>query len=354
MPPHITFGWYVPTNGEGVFVGDSLAEPPSLDFFMRVITAAERAGMEFALVPVTPVCWEAWMSCAFMAAKTTKIKLLVAARPGLISPTVMAKMVSTFDQLSGGRVYVNLIAGGSQAELAADGVHLPHDDRYELMDEVVTVMKRCWMEEAPVTFKGKYVDVENAWFRPKPVQQPHPPFYIGGISPAAVEVGAKHASVYLFWGNTPAQIAKDVAAVKEAAVRHGREHEIRFGMRLQVLVRETEEQARHDAEGLIEGTTEQQRARRLNSMGAESHADGRMRQFAETTGDSNYWLSRHLYAGLTTVRHGAGVMMVGNPEQVAGLIQEYVDIGCTEFCLSGYPHDAEAENFGRLVMPLFR
>src|SRR3970282_945779 len=101
-------------------------EPPSLDFFMRVITAAERAGMEFALVPVTPVCWEAWVSCAFMAAKTTRIKLLGAARPGVISPTVMAKMVSTFDQLSGGRVSVNLIAGGSEAELAADGVHMPH------------------------------------------------------------------------------------------------------------------------------------------------------------------------------------------------------------------------------------
>jgi alkanesulfonate monooxygenase len=354
MEPRVRFGWYIPTNGEGVYPGDPISEPASLNFFMRVISAAERAGMEYALVPVTPACWEAWISCAFMAAKTTNIKLLVAARPGLISPTVMAKMVATFDQLSGGRVYVNLIAGGSEAELAMDGVHLPHDQRYELMDECVTIMKRCWTDEGPVSFKGKHYDIAGNWFRPKPVQQPHPPFYIGGISPAAIDVGAKHASTYLFWGNTPEQIVSDVATVRAAAAKYGREHEIGFGMRLQVLVRETEAEARRDAEALIAGTTEKMRAARQGAMGGESHADGRMRQFAESTEDSNYWISRHLYAGLTTVRHGAGVMMVGNPEQVAGLIGEYVDAGCSEFCLSGYPHDFEAENFGRLVMPKFR
>jgi alkanesulfonate monooxygenase len=92
----------------------------------------------------------------------------------------------------------------------------------------------------------------------------------------------------------------------------------------------------------------------MKLMGAESSADGRMREFAMTTAENNYWISRHLYAGLTTIRHGAGVMVVGNPGQVAETLQEYIDIGCTEFCLSGYPHAREAELFGRLVMPYFR
>jgi alkanesulfonate monooxygenase len=121
-----------------------------------------------------------------------------------------------------------------------------------------------------------------------------------------------------------------------------------------VCVRETEEEAREAAESLIVHATDRQREARMTAMGAESSADGRMREFALKTAENNYWISRHLYAGLTTIRHGAGVMIVGNPEQVAGTIQEYIDIGCSEFCLSGYTHDEEAERFGRMVMPYFR
>ena len=354
METPLRFGWYIPTNGDGLYPGHELGVPPGMDFYMKVALAAEAAGMEYALVPVAPACWEAWVATSMISAKTTKLKMLVAARPGLIQPTVMAKMVSTFDQLSGGRVFVNLIAGGGQEEMKADGVYLAHDERYELMDETVQVMKRAWKETEPFTFQGKHVHVENAQVKPRPFQQPHPPFYIGGISPAAIEVGAKHANVYLFWGNTHAQIREDIAAVRAAAVRFGREGELRYGMRLQVCVRETEEEARAAATALIANAPDYLREVRVKAMGAESAADGRMREFAQKSADDGYWIAPHLWAGITTVRHGAGVMMVGNPEQVAGLMQEYIDMGCSEFCLSGYPHDAEAELFGRLVMPYFR
>src|SRR5690606_20908783 len=112
----------------------------SLELFTRVATAAERAGFEYALVPVQTLCWEAWVSCAMVSARTERIKMLVAARPGLIAPTVMAKMISTFDQLSGGRLSINLIAGGGYDEMAADGDFHTHDERYEMMDETVTIM----------------------------------------------------------------------------------------------------------------------------------------------------------------------------------------------------------------------
>jgi alkanesulfonate monooxygenase len=355
MDDRLRFGWYIPTHGDGRTVGDPATFiPPDMDLFMRVALAAERAGFEYALVPVATGCYEAWISTAMMSAKTTKLKMLVAARPGLIAPTVMAKMISTFDQLSGGRIYVNLIAGGGRDEMAADGVFYDHDERYEVMDETVSLMKECWTAEGPVTWEGKHFRVENALVRPLPLQHPYPPFYIGGISPAAQDVGAKHADVFLFWGNTPKQIREDIASVRSRAAAHGRADELRYGMRFQVLVRETEEEARRDAEGLVAHVTEKARAARHTGMGAESAADGRMRQFAEDTADSNYWISRHLYAGLTTVRHGAGVMVVGNPEQVAETLQEYIDLGCSQFCLSGYTHDEEAERFGRLVMPYFR
>lgn len=355
MAAPLHFGWYIPTHGDGRTLGDPATFiPPTPELFLKVAKAAEAAGMEYCLVPVATGCWDAWISTAFVSAQTEKITMLVAARPGLIAPSVTAKMVATFDQMSRGRVAVNLIAGGGPEEMAADGLFISHDERYEFIDESVQLMKALWTAEGPLTWTGKHFRVENSVVWPKPYQQPYPKFYIGGISPAAQDVGSKHASVYMLWGNTPAQIAEDIKSVRGYAAKHGREHELEFCMRLQVLVREDGDQARRDAEALIANATEKARAARLTGMGAESHADGRMRKFAEEAAETNWWIAPHIWTGLTTVRHGAGVMVVGNPREVAETLQEFVDVGCTGFCLSGYTHDEEAERFGRLVMPYFR
>ena len=125
-------------------------------------------------------------------------------------------------------------------------------------------------------------------------------------------------------------------------------------MRFQVLVRETEAQAWRDAEALIAGASDAARASRLRRMGAESHADARMRRLSVEAADDGWRIAPHLWAGITTVRHGAGVMIVGDPDQVAATIRSYVELGCTSFCLSGYPHDEEARRFGELVLPAFR
>lgn len=354
MDQRIRFGWFIPTYGDSSTIGDpSNHKPPNLDLFTRVAQAAEAAGFEYALVPVAPECYEAWISCAMVSARTERLKMLVAARPGLIQPTVMAKMISTFDQLSNGRLCINLIAGGGQAEMTADGVFYGHDERYAAIDEAVTVMKRVWTEDTPADFEGEFVHVEGSVVRPRPRQRPYPPFYLGGMSSAARDVGAKHADVYLLWGDRVERIKPDIEDIRARAERLGRADELQFGMRLQVLVRETEEEAWQAADALIAPEVERLKARRLTGMGAESQADARMRAISAETADDNYRLDKHLWAGITTVRHGAGVMIVGNPQQVADTLQEYIDIGCTEFCLSGYPHDEEAERFGRLVMPYF-
>lgn len=351
----LRFGWFIPTYGDSSTIGDPANHtPPSLPLFTRVARAAEAAGFEYALVPVAPECYEAWISCAMVAAQTERLKMLVAVRPGLINPTVFAKMASTFDQLSGGRLAINLIAGGGQAEMAADGVFIDHDQRYAAMSETVTIMKRVWNESEPVTFQGDYFRVEDAVVRPRLVQRPYPPFYFGGMSPAARETGARHADVYLLWGDRPDRIKPEIDDIRARAAAIGRADELAFGMRFQVLVREDEDEAWAAADAIIAPASERLRQRRYTGMGAESHADARMRSIASETEDSNYRLDRHLWAGITSVRHGAGVMVVGNPRQVAETLQEFIDIGCTEFCLSGYPHDEEAERFGRLVMPYFR
>lgn len=355
MTTPISFGWYIPTHGDATTVGDAAGFiPPSEDLFLRVALAAEAAGMEYCLVPVTPACWEAWISCAFVAAQTTKLKLLVASRPGLVAPTVQARMAATFDQLSHGRLAINLIAGGGPDEMAQDGVYIGHDDRYAMMDETVQVMKAVWESPDPVDFEGRFFDIKGAVVRPRPFQRPHPPFYIGGISPAAQDLGAKHAAVYMLWGNTPEQLGEDVISVRKYAAKYGREDELRFCARIQVLVREDGDQARRDAESLIAKATEEAREQRHKGLGSESHADGRMRKFAVEAAETNWWIHPHIWTGLTTVRHGAGVMIVGNPREVAETLQEFIDVGISGFCLSGYLHDEEAERFGRLVMPYFR
>ncbi|WP_439814281.1 LLM class flavin-dependent oxidoreductase [Zavarzinia sp. CC-PAN008] len=349
--PAIRFGWFIPTAGDTTAIGDRSADiPPSMAMFERVALAAERAGFEYALVPVQTLCYEAWIACAMISAKTTRLKMLVAARPGFIAPTLAAKMIATFDQLSGGRVFINLIAGGSAAELAADGCYVPHDERYEMMDETVALMKRVWTEAEPVTHHGKHFQVDNANVHPKPVQQPHPPFFLGGMSDAAKEVSAKHTDVHLFWGDTPQKIAEEMADIRARAARHGRGDTIRFGMRLQVIVREREEDAWAAADHLIASASDNHK-RMIADLWEQSQANTRMKALGAA---ADFRIAPHLWSGITTVRPGAGVAVVGNPAQVAATLQEFVDIGCTDFCLSGYPHDTAAEDFGRLVMPYFR
>jgi len=351
----VEFGWFVPTYGDGATLTDrETMVPPSNELFVNVARAAETAGFEYLLVPVAAPCWDAWISTAMLVPQTTTIDMLVAARPGVIAPTLMAKMVSTFDQMSGGRIRINLIAGGGERESRADGVYLDHDQRYAYMDETVTLMKQCWRETRPFDYQGEHLKVENADVRPKPFQDPHPPFYIGGISPAAVDVGSRHADVYLFWSNTFDQIAADLETVRTAAAKHGRADDLRYGLRSHVLVRETAEEAQAAVKGLIAGASAQMSDRRRQSLGAQSHADARMREVATAAAENDHWLSETLWAGITTIRHGAGVTIVGSAEQVTETIQRYIDLGITSFCLSGYPHDKEATRFGDLVMPAFR
>ena len=346
----LRFGWFIPTYGDfDRFVNPTQTWPAGLELFERVALAAERAGFEYALVPVATACWEAWIACAMVSAKTTRLKMLVAARPGYIVPTLMAKMIATFDQLSGGRMSINLIAGGDPAQLAQDGLLIPHDERYAVMDESVEIMKALWSADAPLDWDGRHFQLRGAEVQPKPLQRPWPRFYIGGESDAARDVGARHADCYFFWGDTPERTAQKIADIRRRAGRFGR-GDLTFGMRLQVVVRQTEAEAWDAAHALIEGTTEEQRRRR-RAIAADSEADTRMWQLARDSADDDYLIAPHLWSGISTVRTGAGVCVVGDPEQVAATLQRFVDVGCTEFCLSGYPHDVEAERFGRCVIP---
>jgi alkanesulfonate monooxygenase len=280
--------------------------------------------------------------------RSNSIKMLVAARPSYINPVLLAKMISTLDQLSGGRVSINLIAGQSEKESAAEGIKWGKEERYEIMEEEVAILKAIWNAKGPVDFSGKYYQLSRVQIRPYPLQQPYPKFYLGGGSMQAWELSAKHSDVHLFWGDTFEQVAANMRTIRGLAAKHGREGAIGFGMRLQIICREKEADAWQAAETLVQGVSDKHR-QMIQTHFASSVANQRMQQLAREHGDM---IGPHLWTGLTKVRPGAGVAVVGDPEQVAETLQRYIDLGCDSFCLSGYLHDEEAERFGRLVRPL--
>ncbi len=345
----LEFGWYLPTNGDTTCYGDGTAVvPPRTAMFDRVVAAAEAAGFEYLLVPVAVPCWEAWITTAFMAARSRSIRMLVAARPGYINPVMLAKMVTTFDQLTGGRIAVNLIAGQSEAENAADGIRHTKDQRYALMAEEVGILKALWTATGPLDHDGAFHKLRGAVVMPKPFQTPHPRFYLGGGSPEAWAISAAHADVHLFWGDTPESIATQIGAIRDLAARQGRAGALGFGMRLQIICRETERQAWDAADELLRGVTEARSAAvRVNVAG--SVANQRVQALAR---DHGPLIAPNLWTGLTRARQGAGIAVVGDPGQCAAALQGFIDVGCHSFCLSGYLHDEEATRFARWVRPI--
>jgi alkanesulfonate monooxygenase len=179
----IELGWYLPTHGDTTAFNDQASEvEPSLDLFERVVAAAENAGFSYLLIPVGAACWEAYVAGAYMAARSARIRTLIAARPGYINPVMLAKMISTLDQLSSGRISINLIAGQNEADVEAEGVTLGKIERYDLMEEEVRLLKALWTADGPVTFGGRFHKIKGAVIRPRPFQRPYPRFYLGGGS----------------------------------------------------------------------------------------------------------------------------------------------------------------------------
>ncbi len=344
----LEFGWFLPTRGDTDDYGEPIKIAAGMDMFSRVARAAEAAGFGYMLIPVGHQCWDAWMTAAAMIGQTKSMRMLVAARPSYINPVLLAKMISTCDQLSGGRISVNLIAGQSDQENAAEGVKWSKEERYEIMDEEVQILKRLWTQgDQKTDFAGKYYQLVQAELTPKPFQQPHPKFYLGGGSGQAWELSAKHSDVHLFWGDTYETITSNMQALRAMAAKHGREQSLGFGMRLQIVCRENEADAWDAAAGLIRNVG-RDREDYIKTYYAGSQANRRVQEL-RAKGDL---IAPNLWVGLAKARPGAGVVIVGNPEQCADVLQQYIDIGCHSFCLSGYLHDAEADRFKRMVRPI--
>jgi alkanesulfonate monooxygenase len=342
--------WFLPTSGDTRYLGKSdFGRPATNEYMRRIAVTAESLGYDGLLIPTGSTCLDPWVTAASLAPVTSRIKLLVALRTSVSGPTASARQAAALDEALGGRLLLNVVPGGDAVELAADGVFLPHDERYEAADEFLTVWRRLLQGEK-VDFEGKHVRVQGAQNFVPQVSHPYPPLYFGGSSPAAHELAAKHVDAYLTWGEPPAAVAEKIADVRRRAALHGRT--VRFGVRLQVIVRETSAEAWAAAERLISKLTDedirqaQDNFARMDSVG--------QRRLVELHGGQRDRLeiSPNLWAGVGLVRGGAGTALVGDPDTVAARLKEYVDLGVDSFVLSGYPHLEEAIRFAELVFPL--
>lgn len=341
--------WFIPTHGDGRYLGTATGgRTVDFSYMKQLAQAVDHLGYQGALLPTGRSCEDAWVVASALSAVTRRMGFLVAVRPGLVSPSVAARMASTFDRLSEGRLMINVVTGGDPVELAGDGLQLDHDTRYELTDEFLSV----WREEMKgneVNFHGKYLDIRGGKLLFPPVQKPYPPLYFGGSSSAGQQVAAKHADVYLTWGEPPEQVKEKIQKVRKRADDQGRT--LRFGIRLHVIVRETEAKAWEAAESLIRYVDKDavERSRRILSR-FDSVGQQRMSRLNGFSKDE-LEISPNLWAGVGLVRGGAGTALVGDPSSVAQRMREYAALGIDTFILSGYPHLEEAYRVAELLFP---
>ena len=342
--------WFIPTFGDSRYLASQKgARRTTFAYLRQIAQAVDELGYYGALLPTGRSCDDAWVVASSLFPFTRKMRFLVAVRPGLMSPTLTARMVASFDQMSEGRLLINVVTGGDPVELAGDGVLLEHDERYRLTDEFLTIFRRINAQES-VDFKGEHLEVRDAKLLFAGVQKPYPQLYFGGSSAAAHEVAGKHIDVYLSWGEPPEQVAEKIAEVRRIAARYGRA--VGFGVRLHVIVRETEKEAWTAAEDLIRYVTDDAISG-AQKIFARFDSSGQQRMSQLHAGKrEKLEISPNLWAGVGLVRGGAGTALVGDPETVAERIREYADLGVDSFIFSGYPHLEEAYRVAELLFPL--
>ncbi len=350
--------WFIPTFGDNRYLGSNEQSRVSdFDYVKQVAIAVDTLGYDGVLIPTGRSCEDPFVVASSLIGATSKLKLLVALRPGLLQPALAARIASTLDRFSNGRVAFNLVAGGDKDELEGDGLFQDSDERYEAASEFVDLWReilKTSYEKNSVNFDGKYYKTVNAKLLYPPVQRPYPPLFFGGSSQKAHELAAQKVDLYITWGETPQAVKAKIEDVKQKALKYGRT--LKFGVRLHVIVRETEEEAWIEAQKLI-SKLDDEKINASQTALQKLDSEGQRLMTALTNGGKartrkELEISPNLWAGIGLVRGGCATALVGSPQIVATRIQEYVDLGIDTFVFSGYPHLEESFRFAELVFPL--
>jgi alkanesulfonate monooxygenase len=341
LPEVAWFGALCDDDHEQLGVADP-ALRSSWDHCRDITLAADRNGFDAILLPsgyqlgIDTVAF-----ASAIAPMLERISPLVAVRMGEVWAPQLARQLATLDQILGGRLLVNIISSDLPGETLAS------EPRYQRTLETMQVLRQLLRGEA-VAHHGEHLDLVVDPPRICAERTEAPPFYFGGLSPAAREVAAQAADVYLMWPDTLAGTKAVIDDLRLRAGAHGRE--LRFGFRVHVIVRETEAEARAAAAHLVaavdEATGTAIRNRSLDTTSAGVARQGELRSAADDDG----FIERHLWTGIGRARSGAGAAIVGDPDQVRETLGAYRALGIDAFILSGYPHERECDRFARLVL----
>ena len=347
----LDFLWFLPTGGDGRYLGTSQGVRQNDNRYIRQIAqAADQLGYHGVLLPTGRGCEDAWITAATVAPFTERLRYLVALRPGSIVPGEAARQAATFDRATDGRLLLNVVAGGTPNDLAGDGITLGHDERYDQAGEFLQIF-RGMMRGDTVQFTGRHLSSRGGSLVFPPVQSPYPPLYFGGSSAPARQLAAEQCDVYLSWGEPPAMVAEKIDDVRRRAAALGRT--LRFGIRLHFIVRETEAEAWDAARKLISHLSDDTIASAQAKLAAGSDSEGQ-RRMSSLHGGSREKLevAPNLWAGVGLIRGGAGTALVGDPATVASRIAEYRALGIDTVIGSGFPHLEECYRTAELLFPL--
>ncbi|WP_224814637.1 LLM class flavin-dependent oxidoreductase [Hasllibacter sp. MH4015] len=316
----------------------------SWDHCSGLVKEAEAQGFRNILCPSSYQVGQDTLSfVAGCAPITSKINLLAAVRCGEMQPIMLARTIATLDHMLEGRLTVNIISSDFPGEKAESGF------RYQRSREVVEILKQAWTQDE-INYHGEVYDFEGLTTDPaKPYQTGGPLLYFGGYSPPALELCGQHCDVYLMWPEPKEALAQRMKDVHQVAEKYGRT--LDYGLRVHMIVRDTEAEAREYAEHLTSklddeyGQLIRERALDSTSLGVSHQA--KARELADKYG----YVEPHLWTGIGRARSGCGAALVGSADQILTQIEDYKKMGIRAFIFSGYPHMDECKHFGRLVMP---
>ena len=338
--------WFAPLcDGDDDFLGNrNPLYKSSWENTSTIVSTADELGFKNVLCPSSYQVGQDPISfAAGMATITKQINFLVAIRCGELHPPMLARTIASLDHMLKGRLTINIISSD------LPGMKLSSKERYARSREVIQILKQSWTQDQ-IKFKGKYYQLDLNTRPVKPYQQNGGPLlYFGGYSPYGVDLCAEFCDVYLMWPETEFKLKNlmDVMTLKAAAYKRT----VKFGLRVHVIVRETEKEARDYADSLISkldikmGTDIRNRAQDATSLGV-----ARQSQLREEA-DEKYYVEPNLWTGIGLARSGCGAAIVGNPDQVVAKIEHYIEMGINSFIFSGYPHQKECELFAKLVLP---
>jgi alkanesulfonate monooxygenase len=338
--------WFAPLcDGDDDFLGNRNPEfKSSWENTSKIIKKADELGFRNVLCPSSYQVGQDTLSyVAGMAPLTEQINFLAAVRCGELHPPMLARTIATLDHMLKGRLTVNIISSD------LPGTKLSSPERYARSREVIEILKQSWTQDR-IEFNGKYYQLDLQTDPVKPYQQNGGPLlYFGGYSPDGVDLCAEHCDVYLMWPETEKKLQELMNNMTNKALEYDRT--VQFGLRVHVIVRETEQEARDYAKNLLSkldldlGKDIRNRAQDAASLGVARQA--MLREEA----DNQHYVEPHLWTGIGLARSGCGAAIVGDPDQVLAKLERYMEMGIRSFILSGYPHQKECELFAKHVLP---